>query len=465
MTGIAHKLNTQACFPQWKYQKYFKNQLIRGGRKGRDLNEPHFHYSDDWLQDGADYVGWLQSEKYFHNAKELFEFDNTFKELVKAKYKFQKETIAISVRRGDFVGNPNYELLPIKYYIGALLKFDFEKYDIVFFSDDISYCKTHFECINAHFIEAEPIEQLCLMSMCDNHIISNSTFSWWGAYLSNSKRIIRPAYNFSEYYKRNNDDKDYYPDWEVFYHKDYKINLKDVTFTIPLQYDHSDRIDNLRLNLAKLEDFDTNFIIGVNGANRFGVECVQFNLPTFHRTKILNQLAKLSETPIIVNWDADMVCPPMSLYVAAKRIREGSDMVYPYDGRFARVPRKHYTEVLKYDIGILSQHTFKGTQAHETPSVGGAIFFNKHSFFEGGGENEQMINYAPEDLERFFRFTTLGYKVERIKGVIFHIDHYINHNLSGITNPHFQKNHDLWDKIKLMDKQQLKEYVIRSSVS
>ena len=462
MHGIAKKLNTQVCFPQWKYQKYFKTQFLKGGRKGRDLNEPHFHYSDTWLEDNRDYVGWLQSEKYFDNAKELLEFEPTFKELVKAKYSKQlsKETICISVRRGDFVGNPNYELLPAKYYIGALLKFDYEKYNILFFSDDISYCKLHFECLNPYFIEADPIEQLCLMSLCDNHIISNSTFSWWGAYLSNSKRIIRPCYNFSEFYQKKNNDKDYYPNWESFDHYDYWIDLKDVTFTIPVQYDHTDRIENLNLNLRKLrEDFNTNVLIGVNGANKFGVDCVQFNLPTFHRTKILNELFELSETPIVVNWDADMICPPMMLYLAAKRIRGGSDVVYPYDGRFARVPRKHYAELLKYDVGILSKHTFKGTQEHETLSVGGAIFFNKHSFFEGGGENEFMINYAPEDLERYFRFTTLGYKVERIKGVIFHVDHHINHNLSGVTNPYFKNNHVLWDEIKLMTKEQLREYV------
>lgn len=467
MHGIAKKLGTTAHFPNWEYSKYFTHDLPKLVRRLQENNEPCFHYSDEWLKDERDYIGWLQSDKYFESreaVKKLFTFQKTFRDLVAAKYAtyLSRETICISIRRGDFVGNENYELIPAKFYIGALLQFDYKDCNILFFSDDITYCETHFQCLpNAYFIEADPIEQLCLMTMCDNHIISNSTFSWWGAYLSDSKRVVRPAYNFSQSYLKKYTDKDYWVEgWEIFDHKDYKIPL-DCTFIIPVQYDHQDRADNLRLNLLCLEDLDCNIIIGENGPKHFTHKQTKqrFDFNKFHRTKMINELTRSSGTEIVCNWDADVICPPMQLYLAVEAIKEGSDIVYPYDGRFARVPRKHYNDVLRYgDIGILSKFNFRGMNEADTRSVGGAVMYNKKRFFEAGGENERMVSYAPEDLERFYRFKAMGLKIERIEGVIYHMDHFIGVN-SFIRHPDYRDNYREWEKIKVMDNLELKKYV------
>ncbi len=434
ITWIAKTIGTTAVFPKWKYERYFKNKLTRSHKHMKTLYEPHFHYADNWFEDFKDYEGWFQSEKYFESkeaVKNLFEFETGFRELVKAKYRklFEKETIAISIRRGDFVGNENYEYIPAKYYIGALLKFDYKDCNLVFFSDDISYCRTHFECLdNAYFVDADAIEQLCLMTLCENHIISQSTFSWWGAYLSESKRVIRPAYNFTEKYKRINDDKDYYPkEWEVFDHKKYFIPL-DATFIIPVKWDSPDREENFNLCVKTLKnDFDCEILVGEIGDRFKGdFKKLVFDYPKFHRTKILNILAK-QITGIFINFDADVIIPPMQIYISVEKIKQGADMVYPYDGRFARVQRKFYQPVLRFlDCGVLSKHSFEGTRAHELKSYGGAVVFNRESFFKGGAENERFISYAPEDVERFERFTRLGFKVERVKGVIYHMDHFIS---------------------------------------
>ena len=56
---------------------------------------------------------------------------------------------------------------------------------------------------------------LCLMSMCSGHIIANSSFSWWGAWLAKSKKVVAPSRWFGDELK-NNDTKDLYPDsWEI----------------------------------------------------------------------------------------------------------------------------------------------------------------------------------------------------------------------------------------------------------
>ena len=72
-------------------------------------------------------------------------------------------------------------------------------------------------------------------------------------------------------------------------------------------------------------------------------------------------------------------------------------------------------------------------------------------------ENENFRAYAPEDKERYFRFTTLGYKVGRVNDYVYHLEHARGEN-SWFNNPHMQSNNNEWDKISKMDKKALLEY-------
>jgi hypothetical protein len=72
-------------------------------------------------------------------------------------------------------------------------------------------------------------------------------------------------------------------------------------------------------------------------------------------------------------------------------------------------------------------------------------------------ENENFKAYAPEDKERYYRYTTLGYKVGRISDYIYHLEHARGAN-SWFTNPHMASNNAEWDKIRSMTKEQLLEY-------
>jgi SAM-dependent methyltransferase len=488
--GISAKHDHQYFFPEWKYSKYFKGTLPAGsipipGLKL--LNEQHYHYHDWPIKEKGNYdlKGWLQSEKYWEHIepkiRELFTFDENFAAGIRNRFAqaFEKPTIAISIRRGDYVGNPNYELLPITYYIQALIHHfpNWQDYNIIFFSDDLPYCRVHFECLsNTWFADGcSDIEQLCLMSQCDNFIIANSTFSWWGAYLgekTHSKshsKVIRPAYLFAGPLLERNDSQDFYPDrWISFDHKAQKLNLRDVTFTIPVFHDHNDRRENLDLSVCMLQrDFDTNIIIGEQGSNKFGYMAewsryVRFDgMQQFHRTKMLNDMAMIAETPIIVNWDCDVFVPPLQIWLAAEAVRSGQDTVYPYDGRFARVPRTWFKKVeQRLDIGIFGNTEFSGKNGKPLPisSVGGAIFFDKNAFIEGGMENEKMISYGPEDCERWDRFHALGFTVSRIQGSLYHMDHFCGPNSSNRC-PFFKANHAELDKIRAMKPAKLREYV------
>ena len=68
-----------------------------------------------------------------------------------------------------------------------------------------------------------------------------------------------------------------------------------------------------------------------------------------------------------------------------------------------------------------------------------------------------MRTLKPEDKERFYRFTTLGYSVGRINDVVYHLEHQRGEN-SWFTNPHMESNMSEWEKIKTMNKKQLLHY-------
>lgn len=94
--------------------------------------------------------------------------------------------VAVHIRRGDLTVPGNvYNLLPKSYYEKAIKNFDPQDVKFLFFSDDISWCKENFSGEKYSFIEEEdPVKSLRLMSLCDHYILSSSTLSWWGAWLT-----------------------------------------------------------------------------------------------------------------------------------------------------------------------------------------------------------------------------------------------------------------------------------------
>lgn len=504
MTGMAKRYKCEFMVPEWKYSHYFVNppkQFIVEPRPQMMLSEPTYNYCPEWWDVHTDdfktknvsIFGWLQSPHYWKDAidevKELFTFKPEFIEEVKAKAPsklFDKPVIAISVRRGDYVNNPNYELLTAKYYIMALYDSfpDFhEKYNLMFFSDDIPYCKVHFQCLsNAFFAEGmDPMTQLCLGSMCDHAVIANSTFSFWIAYLQelNGKNptVVRPIDIFQGEMKKNNDITDHYPaNWKLFNPNFVRMNLLDVTFTIPVSFDSNERRENLDLAVMYLmADFDTNIIIGEQGNHKRFEGYAKYprtkyhyfdGMAEFHRTRMLNEMANMCETHIVANWDADVLVPPMQIIEAVRMIKEQrKDMVYPYDGRFARVqPREKWVPLLRkfVDAGMFGSSEFLGMGKNGVfngpHSVGGAVMYATDKFIEGGMENEKMISYAPEDSERFHRFNRLGYAVARVDGVLYHIDHPLTTN-SSVNHIHYHGNVMEYKKILGLEIDELRTYV------
>ena len=165
--------------------------------------------------------GFFQTEKYFKNIEKQIRKDFTFKDDIKNEcddlIKQFTNPIALHIRRGDFVwNNKNHPPLSLDYYKSALDLFESDR-EVIIFSDDTEWCKEQELFADDRFAVAEGGDQfydLCLMSMCDDFIIANSTFSWWGAWLGNRGKVVAPKNWFGE--ALSHDTKDLYcKGWEV----------------------------------------------------------------------------------------------------------------------------------------------------------------------------------------------------------------------------------------------------------
>jgi len=155
--------------------------------------------------------GYFQSEKYFKEYKNeiigLFSnkiiLDNLYQ-----KYKLiLQNSLSLHIRRGDYLAYPGVHPCPTTdYYLDSIKYIDKIRQidNILVFSDDISYCKSNFVDNRITFIEKQKdFEDLYLMSLCENNIIANSSFSWWGSYLNvkDDKIVVCPKKWFGVDYK------------------------------------------------------------------------------------------------------------------------------------------------------------------------------------------------------------------------------------------------------------------------
>lgn len=152
-------------------------------------NFTEIEYKEDLLING-----YFQSEKYFKDFKseivQLFNIQKNNIELIEKSIPFDKQITSIHVRRGDYLKNPDiHPVCEIDYYKKSM---DLFKDSIfIFISDDMDWVKNNFKDNNIIYSPFDDeILDLTLMTLCDNNIIANSTFSWWGAYLNKKNSTV-----------------------------------------------------------------------------------------------------------------------------------------------------------------------------------------------------------------------------------------------------------------------------------
>jgi len=197
----------------------FRNVKFSSGLKLNNVyHEPHYCYKEIKYVPGMCLVGYFQSEKYFvkhvDKIRNLFSVDDKTKAAIKEKYGevLKKETVAVHVRRGDYLKySDTHPPCTVEYYQTAMNQFPKDS-TYLFFSDDIDWCKDNFAQDNIIFVEGEEdIFDFYFISMCKSIILSNSSFSWWAAWLNenDNKKVIAPKRWFGK--NVSHDTKDLIP--------------------------------------------------------------------------------------------------------------------------------------------------------------------------------------------------------------------------------------------------------------
>ena len=196
-------------FPDYCLSNYlqpFKSTLLRNILIHKDVpsiyslyKEPSWHYQEIPYQPNLFLWGFFQSEKYFDTplVRELFQIDSLTSNILYQKYGslLSRGAVSINVRRGDFLSCQDYHPVCTLDYFNEAIDLIGRQREFLITSDDLPWCKTHFKGANFHFADrTDPVENLYLQSLCTDHILSNSTFSWWGAWLNPDtfKTVVAP---------------------------------------------------------------------------------------------------------------------------------------------------------------------------------------------------------------------------------------------------------------------------------
>lgn len=215
LIGLSKKYNRKFCIPHQSafggaYYTELRSNLydafnikpIQGLSRYPTVNEGQFHFNENLFNNfppqDINLHGFFQTEKWFANAKdevrEAFIFKPEYMEVAtEMRKQLTGDVISIHIRRTDYLTNPNHEALGLDYYSRALEATP--NLTTVIFTDDPKWAKEQELFPDERFFVSETncaYTDMALMSLCDYHIIANSTFSWWGAWLSNSKQVVAP---------------------------------------------------------------------------------------------------------------------------------------------------------------------------------------------------------------------------------------------------------------------------------
>lgn len=218
---IASKLDLLRCL-KFKYQSIARSGIEISSMNGfvnSSLLTQKTHNFDDNIMIARPpcYLsGYWQSWKYFDHIDDMIRRQFKFKhDLSKQNASLRdmiqsQNSVSVHVRRGDYVQNLNankfHGTCSIDYYVNAIDEISRRilKPSFFIFSDDPVYARKIFsERLDVtyidHNIEMHSYLDMQLISLCKHHIIANSSFSWWGAWLSNyeAKTIIAPKVWFS----------------------------------------------------------------------------------------------------------------------------------------------------------------------------------------------------------------------------------------------------------------------------
>lgn len=266
------------------------------------------------------------------------------------------------------------------------------------------------------------------------------------------------------------------------------IDLKDVTFMIPIRLESEDRIRNCLASVSYLiNNFNTTVILKeVDNKEVFSSSVLPMlkkhtseenleqlkhvfefsNDRVFYRMQIINEMLSMSDTDIVSNYDVDVLLKRLAIKKAVKLIRDGdADVVYPFGTPNYCINVHPSDDVINkfiksgYKFSVLDDDGASDRQQYS--GVGYVQFMNRQKYIDAGMENENFKGSAPEDLERAHRFEKLDYKVIRTDDFVYHIDHFRGMNSyphSIVHTGHWSENAALQERLAGLSKESLIQY-------
>jgi hypothetical protein len=189
--------------------------------------ESYFHYDPQVLK-GPKTVyleGYWQSEKYFKAIEGILRKEFTFRCDIDSRFKELADkiqstnSVCVHVRRTDFLSNSYHAVCEMDYYTRAeqIIVSKLPSPHLFIFSDDIEWCINNLKLnvastfVRESFNDKDISHCLHLMTRCKHYVISNSSFSWWAAWLNSEpqKLVVAPEKWFND---RSVNTEDLIPD-------------------------------------------------------------------------------------------------------------------------------------------------------------------------------------------------------------------------------------------------------------
>ena len=207
--GVAERLKeplfiNNRFYDQHKHRQYelgvFPVSATISNKHGKLIEEKDFKFQE--ISQSGTMVGYWQSEKYFQHIS-----DKVKNEFKLPKHDIDSDMVAVSVRRGDYLALGDvFHNLDEEYYSDA--REIFPDATFVVFSDDPDWCEQNLEWADLVVKGNSAIVDLALLASFKNHIIANSSFAWWGAWLADGDTVVAPR----DWFTNGLDTTDLIPD-------------------------------------------------------------------------------------------------------------------------------------------------------------------------------------------------------------------------------------------------------------
>lgn len=253
-----------------------------------------------------------------------------------------------------------------------------------------------------------------------------------------------------------------------------RTDLVEITFIIPVRIESIERLENLQAATDYLLKHFSTRILVLEAASRntgFLQKCLSPEVEVFfikdddsifHRTRYLNILTRKVSSPYLAVWDSDVLVREDQIIAALDALKENTvDFIFPYDGMFLDTGPDNRNNFLQSgNLPLLENKISSMFPLYGYHASGGGFMANRNAYLKVGMENENFYGWGPEDGERVKRWEILEFRMNRVKGPMFHLSHPRGVNSGVRTEESLRDGIKEYLRICRMSKEELQNEVL-----